>query len=69
MESDKGLYDYLATGKDELSFKEDNVIHIVSRSPNRVDNGWWMGELNGHTGLFPSIVVEATGTTGPLTSP
>ena len=71
MESDycKGLYDYSANGKDELSFKEDDVIHIVSRSPNGVDDGWWMGELNGHTGLFPSIVVEECQANGDDWSP
>ena len=71
MESDycKGLYDYSANGKDELSFKEDDVIHIVSRSPNGVDDGWWMGELNGLTGLFPSIVVEECQANGDDWSP
>merc|ERR1719192_302243 len=54
----RGLYDYPANGPDELSFKEDDVIHIVSRNPNRVDDGWYLGELDGKTGLFPSIVVE-----------
>ena len=71
MESEycKGLYDYSANGKDELSFKEDDVIHIVSRSPNGVDDGWWMGELNGQTGLFPSIVVEECQANGDDWSP
>ena len=71
MESEycKGLYNYSANGKDELSFKEDDVIHIVSRSPNGVDDGWWMGELNGLTGLFPSIVVEECQANGDDWSP
>ena len=65
----KGLYDYGANGNDELSFKEDDVIHIISRSPNGMDDGWWMGELNGKTGIFPSIVVEECQANGDDWSP
>ena len=71
LESDycRGLYDYPANGPDELSFKEDDVIHIVSRSPNGVDDGWYLGELDGKTGLFPSIVVEECQADGSDWSP
>ena len=71
LESDycRGLYDYPANGPDELSFKEDDVIHIVSRNPNGVDDGWYMGELDGKTGLFPSIVVEECQADGSDWSP
>ena len=65
----RGLYDYPANGPDELSFKEDDVIHIVSRNPNRVDDGWYLGELDGKTGLFPSIVVEECQADGSDWSP
>lgn len=65
----KGLYDYDANGSDELSFKEDDVIHIISRSPNGMDDGWWMGELGGKTGIFPSIVVEECQANGDDWSP
>ena len=65
----KGLYDYEANGSDELSFKEDDVIHIISRSPNGMDDGWWMGELFGRTGIFPSIVVEECQANGDDWSP
>ena len=65
----KALYDYDANGSDELAFKEDEVIHIISRSPNGVEDGWWMGELNGRTGLFPSIVVEECQANGDEWSP
>jgi hypothetical protein len=54
----KALYDYGANGSDELSLHEDDIIHILSRCPNGVEDGWWLGELGGRTGLFPSIVVE-----------
>ena len=71
LESDycRGLYDYPANGPDELSFKEDDVIRIVSRNPNGVDDGWYMGELEGRTGLFPSIVVEECQADGSDWSP
>ena len=33
-----------------------------------VDDGWWEGELDGRTGLFPSLVVEDCHANGdPLT--
>ena len=59
----RALYDYDATGSDEISFEEGDVIKVTKREPNGVDDGWWMGELRtgshaGSTGLFPSIVVE-----------
>ncbi len=59
----RALYDYDATGSDEISFEEGDIIKVTKREPNGVDDGWWMGELrtgshSGTTGLFPSIVVE-----------
>lgn len=59
----KALYDYDATGSDEISFEEGDIIRVLKREPNGVDDGWWMGELRtgpraGTSGLFPSIVVE-----------
>ena len=71
LESDycRGLYDYPANGPDELAFKEDDVIRIVSRNPNGVEDGWYMGEMDGKTGLFPSIVVEECQADGSDWSP
>ena len=59
----KALYDYEKTGSDEISFDEDDIIRILKREPNGVDDGWWLGEIRvgeneGKRGLFPSIVVE-----------
>jgi hypothetical protein len=71
MDSDycKALYDYDANGSDELAFKEDDVIHIISRSPHGVEDGWWMGGLGDRSGLFPSIVVEECQANGDDWSP
>lgn len=62
------LYDYDASAEDELTFEENQIIHIVNKSPHGVDDGWWEGELNGVIGNFPSLVVEECDETGePLT--
>lgn len=39
---------------DELSFKAGDVIVVV----NEVLDEWWLGELNGRTGLFPTSHIE-----------
>ncbi|NWX28717.1 CD2AP protein, partial [Notiomystis cincta] len=36
---------------DELSFKEGEVIQIISKDTG--EPGWWRGELNGKEGVFP----------------
>ena len=58
-----GMYDYDATGSDEISFKAGDKIKILNRIPNGVDDGWWKGIVKsggnaGKTGLFPSIICE-----------
>ncbi|XP_066912924.1 nostrin-like isoform X2 [Clytia hemisphaerica] len=47
-------YDYEATEKDELSIRIGDVINVTLRH----DDGWWKGELNGKTGLFPESYVH-----------
>jgi SH3 domain. len=62
------LYDYEATCPEELSFTEGKVIRVLRKVVHGVDDGWWEGELDGHTGLFPSLVVEECREDGePLT--
>ncbi len=65
----RALYDYDATGSDEISFEEGDCIRILKRCPNGVDDGWWLGELEGAIGLFPSIVVEEVEGTETAGSP
>ena len=54
----RALYDYDATCDEELSFQEGQLIKILRRDENGVDDGWWEGELGGKVGVFPSLVVE-----------
>jgi hypothetical protein len=62
------LYEYEATCPEELSFAEGKVIRVLRKVVHEVDDGWWEGELDGRTGLFPSLVVEECREDGePLT--
>ncbi|KAM9667407.1 CD2-associated protein isoform 2-T2 [Trichechus inunguis] len=45
------LFGYEGTNEDELSFKEGEIIHLISKETG--DAGWWKGELNGKEGVFP----------------
>ncbi|XP_019647811.1 PREDICTED: SH3 domain-containing kinase-binding protein 1-like isoform X3 [Branchiostoma belcheri] len=56
VEKAKVLFDYTAENEDELSLKVGEVIII--RSKESVDSGWWEGEVNGKTGVFPDNFVE-----------
>ena len=44
------LYDYQAAGDDEVTFDPGDVIEDI----DEIDEGWWMGSVNGKRGLFPS---------------
>ncbi|KAI0334309.1 BAR-domain-containing protein [Cubamyces sp. BRFM 1775] len=48
------LHDFAAASADELSFKAGEQIDVVSE----VIDGWWMGELGGKRGLFPTTYTE-----------
>jgi len=50
----KAQFDYDATDDDELTFKENDMIHLLGKD----DSGWWSGEFNGKIGLFPANYVE-----------
>ncbi|XP_026913405.2 CD2-associated protein [Acinonyx jubatus] len=45
------LFAYEGTNEDELSFKEGEIIHLISKETG--ETGWWKGELNGREGVFP----------------
>lgn len=50
----RALYDYDARDTDELTFKDGQIIELVSEDPS----GWWQGKIGPKTGLFPSNYVE-----------
>ncbi|KAG5898079.1 hypothetical protein JTB14_001784 [Gonioctena quinquepunctata] len=63
------LYDYEGEGPEELTFEEGQIIRVVSKCAHSIDDGWWQGELEGHVGNFPSLVVEECDEFGePLTN-
>ena len=51
----RALYDYDAAQEGDLSFREGDVITLIDTSD---PSGWWVGELNGMQGNFPSNFVE-----------
>lgn len=53
----KALYDFNGSS-DELSFKAGTEIVVL----NEVLDDWWMGEVDGQTGLFPTSYTDFAGT-------
>jgi NADPH oxidase len=49
----KALYAFTAEMPNEVSIRPGDIITIVSQD----DEGWWEGEVNGQTGMFPSNYV------------
>lgn len=47
----RALFAYEGTNEDELTFKEGDIIHLISKETGEA--GWWKGELNGKEGVFP----------------
>ena len=50
------IYPYTALNEDELTLKEGDIITIISKEVE--DKGWWKGELNNKTGVFPDNFVQ-----------
>ena len=53
----KALYDCEADNEDELSFKEGDVLLLVSKE----EDEWWHGFIAGHPnkqGMFPATFVD-----------
>lgn len=49
------IYSYTPVCDDELELEVDDVVEVL----NEVEEGWWMGSVNGKKGVFPSnFVVE-----------
>ena len=49
-------YSYKAQNSDELTLVKDQVITVISKKIE--DPGWWKGEINGKTGVFPNNFVK-----------
>ena len=47
-------YDYSAQGREELTFREGDIIKVIREE----DNTWWCGEFRGKTGMFPRDFVS-----------
>ncbi|XP_028461082.1 CD2-associated protein [Perca flavescens] len=56
----KALFDYQPQNEDELELKAGDVIDITEE----VEEGWWSGDMNGKSGLFPSNFVKELDATG-----
>lgn len=53
------LFDYEASGKDELTLRKGDVVEILSLdSEISGDEGWWAGKVNNKVGIFPSNYVS-----------
>ena len=49
-------FSYTAEQPDELSLVEGQFVRVIEK--NLEDDGWWKGEVNGKTGVFPDNFVE-----------
>jgi len=56
----EALLDYTADSVDELNISDGDLIGVINKMPNCVDDGWWKGikPITGEEGLFPSMVVQ-----------
>jgi len=48
------ISDNIPANKNHLRFQKGDVVTIVQKFPT----GWWKGEANGETGIFPSMMVK-----------
>ncbi|XP_006122106.2 mitogen-activated protein kinase kinase kinase 21 isoform X2 [Pelodiscus sinensis] len=52
------LYDYEASGEDELSLRRGDVVEVLSRDAAvSGDDGWWAGKIRHRLGIFPANYV------------
>ncbi|KAM4713199.1 CD2-associated protein isoform 2-T2 [Anableps anableps] len=52
----KVKFAYEGKNEDELSLKEGEVVHILSKDTG--EPGWWRGEVGGREGVFPNNFVS-----------
>ncbi|XP_072296579.1 CD2-associated protein [Eucyclogobius newberryi] len=51
----KVTFGFEATNEDELTLKEGEIIHVLSKDTG--EPGWWRGEVGGREGVFPDNFV------------
>ena len=50
----KVTFGYESQDQDELTLKLGDIVHVLGKE----EPGWWIGQLGGKTGVFPSNFVE-----------
>ena len=61
----KVTFDYEPEKDDELKLTVGDILIVI----NKEEEGWWEGELNGKTGMFPSNFVEVLPNAEELPTP
>ena len=51
------MFDYEPENPDELKLTEGDIVVVTNQNIPDTE-GWWEGELNGITGVFPSNFVD-----------
>ncbi|XP_036425923.1 GRB2-related adapter protein 2b isoform X2 [Colossoma macropomum] len=51
----RALYNFTAEETDELDFNAGDIIEVLEQ----LDSSWWMGQIRGKSGLFPSSYTTA----------
>jgi len=54
VERAKVTFDYEPENDDELKLTVGDILTVIKKE----EEGWWEGDLNGKTGMFPSNFVE-----------
>jgi len=51
----KAMFEFVGEAEGDLSFSVGEIINVIDQSD---PNGWWVGELGGQQGAFPSNFVQ-----------
>lgn len=65
IERAKVTFDYEPENPDELKLTVGDILTVI----NKEEEGWWEGDLNGKTGMFPSNFVEVLPNAEELPTP
>jgi SH3 domain-containing kinase-binding protein 1 len=56
-------FPYQAQNEDELTLEEGQIVQVISKEVE--DKGWWKGEVDGRTGVFPDNFVKLVSAAAP----